>query len=666
MIVSLSVIVIIIIIIWALFFFYICLISLDCSRNRCSMNYSHIMWGIMVSLMALFIIDRFTLNLWPMHFKREIDFQHDDWSDVVYLCIAFVSGRILIISSTFIWILQCRCFFNFFFEHVHASSYKWIFVNDIMHENNTIHYVLGFVCITIPMVIHPWLVFLPLLQDYDLTIFTTWWRPIDPATDFYVENVHHHAINISISDLYALCVCMFVFLVLFPISMHPKFRQRHYALSRSVHLISALIYGIELLRTPFTVHCWFISTPFILLFVCDRIYGICKYRRCDSASIVARYPIDNDYILLLLHIPDIYRTVTHRDIGDVVYLNTKRFSSCRAGCTFAHPFTTFYNHNNAINMVQFTKSLRTSLGDQSHKFPVVTYRNKTFVRHVELDPRETYQFDRNESQSATIERWKYKVEKNKGATEMKYGIEMSDSMEQKRRNRHQRLPSMDEVEEDDEMEWNVGFIVKVHARFTKYLQQMEVTDGIPCSMVTWGPYRSSFVNILSSLIEYKEDEHTEFGSGSIVLIGTGAGCTYIIDFVLWLRDKFESDHDYALSNEIRIHFSCRSIRLFQFVTDFLTEKKYENLSLYAHLTSHSNVYDYDRDEAEAKIDEIEVIKKHKRKRNHARIGRASFQNVLYDSPKHSKVFFSGSIQIQRTISVLCKQLGFQFYEGHSF
>ncbi len=74
-----------------------------------------------------------------------------------------------------------------------------------------------------------------------------------------------------------------------------------------------------------------------------------------------RYNFDKDYILLLLHIPGIYncKNGTYRDIGDIIYLNTK----LEQYLTESHPFTTFYNHNNSMNMVQFTKSLRTSLGD---------------------------------------------------------------------------------------------------------------------------------------------------------------------------------------------------------------------------------------------------------------------------------------------------------------
>eukprot|EP01084_Bolivina_argentea_P168659 292441_1 len=236
------------------------------STHKFGIKYTHLMWGMMLTLMILFIIDRFTWNLWPMHFTHNINFQEDDWSAIMFYIFGFVCGRMLIISSTFIWILQCRCCWNFFFEH----KPKWIIVEDIMQENNAIHYRLGWLFIALPMVIHPWIVFVPLIQNYTFNMFDTWWRPVDPMTNFYVENIHHHSINVSINDLYALIMTTFVFIILFPLSLYSPFKQKHWTIAHFLHCLGALIYGIEMLRTPFTIHCWFISFPFIIMYLCDR------------------------------------------------------------------------------------------------------------------------------------------------------------------------------------------------------------------------------------------------------------------------------------------------------------------------------------------------------------------------------------------------------------
>eukprot|EP00484_Ammonia_sp_Unknown_P009595 CAMPEP_0197079724 /NCGR_PEP_ID=MMETSP1384-20130603/213769_1 /TAXON_ID=29189 /ORGANISM="Ammonia sp." /LENGTH=686 /DNA_ID=CAMNT_0042518603 /DNA_START=320 /DNA_END=2380 /DNA_ORIENTATION=+ len=686
-----------------------------------------------------------------------------------------------------------------------------------MHANNNIHYFMGWACVGIPVMFHAWLVFLPLLQSYTFHVYYTWWRPIDPVTDFYVENVHHHRVQVSINDVYALLITSIAFFILFPISMTPKCRQKHWNITHYIHLLAALIYGIELLRTPFTAHCWYISTPFVFMYLVDRVYGIFKYRKCKSCTIVGRYSIDKDYILLLLHIPGIYQTknskndskkLTYREIGDVFYLNTVHLESC-SGWKPAHPFTTFYNHGQHINMIEFTKSLRTALGDTMHKFPVLTYQGRKSVTKLELNPQELYQLDRTQSQSATLERWKLRKmniqninhanhNNKENSLEMKQSIENSNSlqalkgsqrnnennnkqrdalredmeMEEEKQNteamshsngsqkQYLKVADADHEENEDEQqkEWNVGCVMRVHHRsdndgFTAFLQHCDLTQKRN-QLITYGPYRSSFANVISELIEYRLDQtlnDNEFGQGSIVLIATGAGVGYIIEFVLWLRHKFDSDANYVLANEIRVHFSCRSIRLFQWVTDFLCEKKYENLSIYAHFTSHRNIYGYDDPNEEQENHEMDKLnerfqwvtdflcekkyenlsiyahftshrniygyddpneeqenhemdklnesehekspmhlsspsnrndeeekneveearkrkmaKKKKKKRSHAKIGRASFEDVLNESPKHSTVFFCGSPFIQKSIRRMCQELGFHFYEGHTF
>mmetsp|Transcript_46768 Transcript_46768/g.41836 ORF Transcript_46768/g.41836 Transcript_46768/m.41836 type:complete len:583 (+) Transcript_46768:1-1749(+) len=582
-----------------------------------------------------------------------------------------------------------------------------------MHDNNKIHYLMGWLCIGIPMITHIWLVFLPLLQNYHLIFINSWWRPIDEETDFYIENVYHDKttnhclLYLSINDVYALLMATCVFLIIFPLSMYNKFKKRHWTIAHYLHLLGALIYGIELLRSPFTAHCWFISTPFIFMYLVDRIYGIYKYRKSSEKTIiVGRYNFDKDYMLLLLNVPDIYAkdkpyyykqdkntASTYREIGDVFYLNTKYLESCLKGKP-SHPFTTFYNHGEKMNINQFTKSLKTSLGDQSHKFRVLTYEDKKSVAIDELNRNEQYIFHRavtkipnndiiinepsmeepdeeeQKQDDNEIEQDNININRNKQQMEQKI-MEIDEDSDES---------ASDNGEEEEEIEWNVGCIIRIHTRpdhrkpgFTHHLSGCNL-ENEQNQLMTYGPYRSSFANILNAL-----NETVNNNEGSIVLIATGAGVSYIIEFVLWLRNRFESDKDYVLLNEIRIHFSCRSIRLFQWVTDFLSDKKYENLSIYAYLTSYKNIHNYenvsiDLDHA-VMVDNINKMIRNKldldnniaeNKKSHAKVGRASFADVLYGSPKHSTVFFCGSPFIQNTIKKICKEQGFQFYEGHSF
>ncbi len=69
--------------------------------------------------------------------------------------------------------------------------------------------------------------------------------------------------------------------------------------------------------------------------------------------------------------------------------------------------------------------------------------------------------DRNESASNTMQRWKYKMEIE---MKSKQHIENSDSLESLKKLKY-------DMNNGDEIEWNVGCIIKIHHNFTNYLSQ---------------------------------------------------------------------------------------------------------------------------------------------------------------------------------------------------
>lgn len=218
-------------------------------------------------------------------------------------------------------------------------------------------------------------------------------------------------------------------------------------------------------------------------------------------------------------------------------------------------------------------------------------------------------------------------------------------------------------------QWNVGFVIRIHDRGDKYgfTERIAKRKAIKKEddenfMMSYGPYRSSFKNIIPFMLG--EDEKSELDDGAIILIATGAGAAYMIDTVLYLRAKFKTDPDFKLARPVRIHFSARSIRLFQWMTNFFTEEKMEGVKVFANLTSHKHIKD--DNPCENAHDKQACKHKQEQQSSHAKIGRASFKDVLKGSPHNSKVFFTGHPKIQASIKVLCKELHFTFYEGHSF
>eukprot|EP01084_Bolivina_argentea_P081015 146721_1 len=568
-------------------------------------KYTHLMILIMVIFMMIFIIDRFTMNIWPLYFTKASPIEHDITATTFFI-ICWIMGRELIVASSIIWLLQCKCMWNMVFE----NKPKWLIVDDIMIENNYLHFHLGWFGIGVPIILHAWLVFFPLFQKHELHIYLTWWRPIDPTTNFYLENCHKSLVNISINDIYSLLISTIIFLVLFPLALHHKFRKEHYILSHYLHIVAATLYGIELLRTPFTAHCWYICTPFIILYIIDRFLG------------------------------------TYRNIGDLFWINTKEFGYKRLRPS--HPFTTFYNHQSIIpnNSIK-RKCEKISLGNQKHKYGIKSNKfphNPVSKTHLYSD--QSYELVRRDTISDNID------------TIISETIKLCDNNNELEKqsfcSRPFKKPENSNANNNNNNNWNVGFLIRIHSKrndkfsFTQYIKN---SCNIDKNILTYGPYRSSFANIINEI----DKEFIDLNDyGSIVLIATGAGASYIIDFMLYLRSKIKNTNtDYILKREIRIHFSCRSIKLFQFITDFLCEESIDNVHICAHLTSHKNVYDYDQ------IRNVNKIRK-------AKIGRASFHVFLQESQPCSKVFFCGHPMIQRKLSNLCQQFKFTFFEGHSF
>eukprot|EP01084_Bolivina_argentea_P024468 45580_1 len=623
-------------------------------------KYTHLMISLMAVFMIIFVIDRFTFNVWPLYFTKKSPIIEGTWTASVFFIIGWICGRELIVASSFIWLLQCRCFWNWVYEHKPV----WLIVDDIMIENNKMHYHLGWAMIAVPMIVHTWLVFLPLFQSHvSWHFWDHWMRPMDPHHEppFYVESFHESngkdEVIVSYNDITALIIITIVFLVLFPIGFNKKFKTKHWSIATYMHQTAALLYGIELLRTPFTAHCWFLCIPFIIMYIIDRILTTFYYRYTDRAKVICQYNFDNKYFLLCLNVPDIYYYMekhengADRMIGDVFWLNTKGFVY-RKFPQAAHPFTSFFNHNDAIdNIIDFIQSAsaRSDINHPAHKFQFAL-KTHTDVAVNNIDPTKQY---------IMIKQGTYLYDQLSSNTYNSHNTELSTLT---------KLPSIGLTKQtsvfidNNEKEWNVGFLMAVHKRndkygFTQRLHDMTQGKAIKDELddnyiMSYGPYRSSFANIVDFV--NCNDEY-----GAMILIGTGAGASYIIDTLLYFMGKMKSDPNYTLKHKIRVHFSCRSIPLYQWVTDFLWEEcsHLDNVELYAYLTSHPNI---DVDDVPSSDNGRSLSS------DHGKIGRCSFNVVLENSPPKSRVFFCGHPRIQSMIKKKCKDLQFTFYEGHSF
>ncbi len=152
----------------------------------------------------------------------------------------------------------------------------------------------------------------------------------------------------------------------------------------------------------------------------------------------------------------------------------------------------------------------------------------------------------------------------------------------------------------------------------------------------------------------------------LVLIATGAGVPYVLDF-----------HEYLVATNIRlekpvnVYFSCRSIGLFQYVTNMTCKKPRHNFIVNAHLTSHDNIELNLFLSLSLTLQKNETPNsyqpsKDKQKGRAGAVGRLSFAQILENALDGTHVYFCGSPNLQERVSSLCDLYGLTFHLGHAF
>jgi len=207
------------------------------------------------------------------------------------------------------------------------------------------------------------------------------------------------------------------------------------------------------------------------------------------------------------------------------------------------------------------------------------------------------------------------------------------------------------VENEPDFDWNIGIICGIipdhkdcYHRKTWSSEIFRTDVRFLCGLRAYGPYRSEYRILL------KNENKQKYPSTPLVLIGTGAGSAFLIDFYHYIENN-----DIALSEEVQFHFSTRSITMFQWFTDITCHKNIDNLFVNAHLTSHGNIA-YPKKMENAK----------KMKSRDSNIGRLNIEQILTAADKNTNVFFCGSPIVQNQVGNLCKCLNLTYHQGHSF
>eukprot|EP01083_Nonionella_stella_P067134 177316_1 len=575
-------------------------------------NYQTFHWIFIVFFTLVAVIDRFTINLWPLWVDSPGPTIPGNTGVSVFALIAWISSRMMLVSSSYIFLFQCRVFWNWFCEQKMPN--KYLVIEGIHQTNINIHYHVGWALVGVPVVLHVWaIVFAAAFPQNDVKLYDAWMRPKNPdgtSIPFYADNL----LSLGINDVYRIVSTSVTFFILIPYSIIAICRNRNWSRAQWIHFTGAMIYTVDLIRMKSHPHCWVFNLPFIMWWMADRTYGIFWYRRC-VAKLVNRVDLDGKYAILYLSVPPQIHSL--RTIGDVLYVNFLAPKWDRA-----HPFTVFWNHKSKHTMITDDEELEP--GWLGHKF--VSHHDAENSEFV-ISRQDTHT-QQNEHEPVT-------------PPPADAGAQLT---------RVHTTRNKDQNADDDKYNWDVAIIMQVfpdrkgcdsRKTWTKEVVTQPFRNLL--GLRVWGPYRSEYRVLV------RDDENQSYPSSPLVLIGTGCGCSYLVDFFHYI-----SSHQVELEQQVYIYFSTRSMAMFQWFTDITCKKSVHNLSVNAHLTSAPNV-------------NIKKKKLTKQKSlRDSKIGRLDMEEIFEQSADSTQVYYCGSPSVQNLVHSLCRKHKLTFHAGHSF
>ena len=316
----------------------------------------------------------------------------------------------------------------------------------------------------------------------------------------------------------------------------------------------------------------------------------------------------------------------------------------------AHPFTVFWNHKNKHKLIGSAEELQPNW--RGHKFSIYD------PSKILYNPDDS---EEDEDSQYVMSRQSTKIGSIALPSPRSHYLNAGDI--------HGILPVMggiDEIRNDDdetpdterhhfpvrdEHDWNLGIVMQVHPDHTDcyhrktWTSKLQKLDARHCAgLRAFGPYRSEY-----RILEGSPGQRV-YPSTPIVLIGTGAGCSFLLDFYFYVIGN-----DIALQNKVTIYFSTRSIGMFQWFTDITCHREYDNLYVNAHLTSNDNIT-YHR-----KPSTIQ-----KQKSRDSKIGRMNMEQILDTASCDTHIYYCGSPSIQNIVRKLCQDRNLMYHAGHSF
>jgi len=202
----------------------------------------------------------------------------------VFDALSRISGRIIITSTSVLFLTMCHSFYNIMATspyplslHPYLSRLPPLLWN-YRSDNTRVHSIAGTVT-SVCTVVHVWSLFLPSVLDSFSNVLV---RPSDVGEKVSLPlqmSLGTSQISSSTSearwgydDVWRLCWMSLMFLLLFPLSRSVRFLlSKYWNLAMCLHVSVGMGYIFDSLRRRSHPHVWIYNFPFVALYVVDRI-----------------------------------------------------------------------------------------------------------------------------------------------------------------------------------------------------------------------------------------------------------------------------------------------------------------------------------------------------------------------------------------------------------
>jgi len=323
---------------------------------RKRVSYEAAFWAMFLTGTTLFIVDRFTTNVWTRQSfataayttgSDRFALKEGPWTVKAYDIIARVSGRYTMSALNALFFSMMKTSHQYLTESAAVCRYI-----DFSDETASlrIHARIG-ISLCVVTIVHVWSILFPVfLSKYSVQIIGgTLSFPLSerkPA-HFVDADAAKRMISMQCDDVYRLVLMSFL---LGPLMVHSvKKMAADYRLGIRLHQFIMLMYFIDIVRRHTHPHAWVLNVPVFFLWLVDYAWGLVRrgYVRVDVEAV----HIGPEYVALFWRHPAQRAAPPAGEpgIGDIVHLHHGEGRRHTFRCDTAerkHPFTSLARRSN--------------------------------------------------------------------------------------------------------------------------------------------------------------------------------------------------------------------------------------------------------------------------------------------------------------------------------